>query len=300
MSSRQVISGQTRLLGVIGDPIGHTLSPVMHNAAIAELGLDLVYLPFPVAAANLAAALNGFAAIGLLGFSVTIPHKQAIMPLLNEVSAVAQAIGAVNTVCRTAAGWYGTNTDAEGFLAPLLALNRDWQSTTAVILGNGGAARAVVAGCAQLGFSRIQVVGRSSDKLAVLRQGWPDLASLTVHLWEELPLLLPNATLIVNSTPVGMHPQAEASPLSHAEIQQVQPAAIFYDLIYSPRPTQFLQQAAAQGATAIDGLGMLVQQGAVALSLWLEQPVSVAVMRQALLDHFAQKSQQALQSTRNP
>ncbi len=284
------ISGRTGLLGVIGDPIGHTLSPVMHNAAIAELGLDLVYLPFPVAPENLAAALQGFAAIGLLGFSVTIPHKQAIMPLLEEVSAVAQAIGAVNTVCRTGRGWSGTNTDAEGFLAPLLPLKRDWRQATAVILGNGGAARAVVAGCAQLGFGQIQLVGRSPEKLAAFRQSWPALSSLSVHPWENLAELLANAALVVNSTPIGMSPQSEASPLRPAELQQIQPETIVYDLIYSPRPTQLLQQAALQGAVTIDGLEMLVQQGAIALTLWIHQPASVEVMRQSLLAHFAQKS----------
>lgn len=284
------ISGRTGLLGVIGDPIGHTLSPVMHNAAIAELGLDLVYLPFPVAPENLAAALQGFAAIGLLGFSVTIPHKQAIMPLLDEVSAVAQAIGAVNTVCRTGRGWSGTNTDAEGFLAPLLPLKRDWRQATAVILGNGGAARAVVAGCAQLGFGQIQLVGRSPEKLAIFQQSWPALSSLSVHPWENLAELLANAALVVNSTPIGMSPQSEASPLRPAELQQIQPETIVYDLIYSPRPTQLLQQAALQGAVTIDGLEMLVQQGAAALTLWLHQPASVEVMRQSLLAHFAQKS----------
>ena len=284
------ISGQTRLLGVIGHPIAHTLSPVMHNAAIAQLGVDWVYLPFPVTPENLAAALNGFAAVGLWGFSVTIPHKQAIMPLLNEISPVAQAIGAVNTVCRTERGWYGTNTDAEGFLAPLLQLNRDWQTATAVILGNGGAARAVVAGCAQLGFSQIQVVGRSSEKREAFRQSWADLSSLSVHPWEKLAELLSSAALVVNSTPIGMHPLSEASPLSKLETQQIQPGTIVYDLIYSPRPTLFLQQAALQGSVILDGLEMLVQQGAVALNLWLQQPVPVDVMRQALLDHFAQKT----------
>jgi shikimate dehydrogenase len=284
------ISGQTRLLGVIGHPIAHTLSPVMHNAAIAQLGVDWVYLPFPVAPENLAAALNGFASVGLLGFSVSIPHKQAIIPLLDEVSPVAQAIGAVNTVCRTERGWYGTNTDAEGFLAPLLQLNRDWQTATAVILGNGGAARAVVAACAQLGFSQIQVVGRSSDKREAFCQSWANLSSLVVHPWEKLAELLSSAALVVNSTPIGMHPLSESSPLSEFETQQIQPGTIVYDLIYSPRPTLFLQQAALQGAVILDGLEMLVQQGAVALNLWLQQPVPVDVMRQALLDHFALKT----------
>jgi shikimate dehydrogenase len=285
-----MITGTTQLLGVIGYPIAHSLSPVMHNAAIAELGTDFVYLPFPIAPEQLKQAVQGFEAIGLRGFSVTIPHKQAIMPLLTEISDVAQAIGAVNTVCRTETGWYGTNTDVEGFLAPLRQLQRDWSQVTAVILGNGGAARAVVAGCAQLGCSQIQVVGRNPEKLQAFLRSWhsPSVA-LSVHTWETLADLLPQASLVINTTPIGMHPQEQASPLNLAELRALTPETIAYDLIYTPRPTLFLQQAQQQGAVAIDGLEMLVQQGAAALELWLQQPVPVDVMRQALLHHLNRK-----------
>src|SRR6476469_1476105 len=115
----KMIKGTTKLLGVIGHPVEHSLSPAMHNAAISHLGVDFVYLPFPVKPGDLKAALAGFAAIGVRGFSITIPHKQAILPLLSEVSPIARAIGAVNTVYLTDKGWCGTNTDVEGFLAPL-------------------------------------------------------------------------------------------------------------------------------------------------------------------------------------
>ncbi|MBE9108876.1 shikimate dehydrogenase, partial [Nodosilinea sp. LEGE 07298] len=150
------ITGSTQLLGVIGDPIAHSLSPVMHNAALKELGVDIVYVAFPVAAEGLEAAIAGFAATGVQGFSVTIPHKQAIVPLLAELTPEAQAVGAVNTVWRTEQGWAGTNTDVAGFVAPLKEW-QDWSGKTALVLGNGGAARAVVAGCGQLGFAVVQV-----------------------------------------------------------------------------------------------------------------------------------------------
>ena len=114
-----MIKGTTKLLGVIGHPVEHSLSPAMHNAAISHLGVDFVYLPFPVKPGDLKAAIAGFAAIGVRGFSITIPHKQAILPLLSEVSPIARSIGAVNTVYLTDKGWCGTNTDVEGFLAPL-------------------------------------------------------------------------------------------------------------------------------------------------------------------------------------
>jgi shikimate dehydrogenase len=154
------ILGTTKLLGVIGYPIEHSLSPVMHNAAIDHLGVNYVYLPFAIHPNDLPQAIDGFAAIGLQGFNVTIPHKQAIVPLLQEVSDVAKAIGAVNTVWRNELGWSGTNTDIEGFLSPLRDCDRPWKHSSAVILGNGGAARAVVAGCHLLGCGEIHVVGR--------------------------------------------------------------------------------------------------------------------------------------------
>lgn len=285
----KLITGTTKLLGVIGSPIKHSLSPVMHNAALAAMGLDYVYIPLPVAPTDLTAAIAGFAAIELQGFSITIPHKQAILPFLSQITDVAQTIGAVNTVWRTEQGWHGTNTDVIGFLAPLKALDRDWQQTTAVILGNGGAARAVVAGCAQLGCAAVKVVGRDCQKLAAFQQSWinsPIPVSLSTHTWDELPNVLPSANLLVNTTPIGMHPHSDASPLDATIAAQIPADAIAYDLIYTPSPTRFLQQAQQRGAVAIDGLEMLVQQGAAALEIWVQQPVPVDVMRQALREHL--------------
>jgi shikimate dehydrogenase len=284
------ITGTTQLLGVIGDPISHSLSPLMHNAAIAQMGLDYVYLPFLIHGERLSDAIAGFEAINLVGFNVTIPHKQLIIPFLAEVSPLAKAVGAVNTVWQTPQGWHGTNTDVEGFLAPLVQLQRDWSQVTAICLGNGGAARAVVAACDQLGCREIQVVGRNFDKLQHFYDSWHGSAlrsALSIHDWEGLPKLLAQADLIVNASPIGMKPNVEVSPLSDDVAAKIRPDAIAYDLIYVPSPTQFLQQAQAQGAMAIDGLEMLVQQGAAALKIWTNQSeVPVDVMRQALRQHL--------------
>lgn len=282
-----MITGTTKLLGVIGHPVEHSLSPVMHNAAIARMGLDYVYVPFPVDPQNLKVALQGFASIGVVGFNATIPHKQAIIPLLSEISPIAEAVGAVNTVTRSDNGWIGTNTDVEGFLAPLkTTYNRDWSQTVAVVLGNGGAARAVVAGCAKLGCAEIYVVGRNTQKLDEFRNSWvnsPLFANLQVCEWHSLLKLIPQANLLVNTTPIGMYPKVEESPLSAEDMAQLPREAIAYDLIYKPKPTKFLQQAQQGGLTAIDGLEMLVQQGAAALKIWLQrETVPVDVMRQSL------------------
>ncbi len=286
-----MITGKTKILGVIGHPIEHSLSPLMHNAALTQLGLDYVYLPFPVAPENLTTAIAGFASIGVVGFSITIPHKQAILPLLSEISPIAQAIGAVNTVVNKGNKWLGTNTDVEGFIAPLqTTYHQDWSQKKAVILGNGGAARAVVAGCVQLGLAEIHVVGRNLQKLQVFEQSWqnsPFADKFQVHEWTELPNLLHQANLLVNTTPIGMYPHVEQSPLSSQEMGYLPGDAIAYDLIYIPKPTKFLHLAQKQGIVTIDGLEMLVQQGAAALKIWLqEETVPVTQMRQALQNHL--------------
>ncbi|AMA09418.1 shikimate dehydrogenase [Picosynechococcus sp. PCC 73109] len=284
------ILGTTKLLGVIGDPVKHSFSPIMHNAAIAELGVDYVYLAFPVAAAALKTALDGFWAIDLQGFSITIPHKQAIMAHLEAIAPEAELVGAVNTVWRTATGWQGTNTDVAGFVAHLQALEQDWSNVTPVILGNGGAARAVVVGCHQLGCPQIHVLGRDPEKLAQFSESWqntPLAGKVQTHLWGDRQRLIPQAQLLINATPIGMFPQVDASPVSDELMANLPPGAIAYDLIYTPSPTQFLKQAQTQGAHIIDGSEMLVQQGAIALEKWLGQPVPVDTMRQALLNHLA-------------
>jgi shikimate dehydrogenase len=283
-----LITGTTKLLGVIGYPVEHSLSPRMHNAAIAKMGIDYAYLPFPIAPQNLQAALDGFAAIGVMGFSVTIPHKQEIIPLLSDISSLAKSVGAVNTVVRKDNQWIGTNTDVEGFIAPLQSTyDRDWSQTTAVILGNGGAARAVVAGCTQLGCAQIHVFGRNKNKLVAFYESWEDssIASrLHVDHWDKLQKYIPQASLIVNTTPIGMYPHINEAPLTSEEMHQLSKGTIAYDLTYNPNPTKFLQLAQQVEAITINGLEMLVQQGAAALRIWLERDdIPVDVMRDALI-----------------
>ncbi len=286
-----MISGKTKLLGVIGHPVEHSLSPLMHNAALESLGLDYIYVPFPIKPDDLSTAIQGFSAIGVTGFNVTIPHKQAIMSYLSTIHPSAKSVGAVNTVLRKDNHWIGINTDIEGFISPLqTTYRRNWQQTVAVILGNGGAARAVVAGCIQLGCTSIHVIGRNEQKLKEFRNSWDNLppeVNLQIHKWEKMSSIISQAHLLVNTTPIGMYPNVEQSPLSAEEMRDLQLGAIAYDLIYNPSPTRFLQLARQQGAIAIDGLEMLVQQGASALRIWLDlESVPVDVMRQTLLNHL--------------
>ena len=292
------ISGSTALVGVLGDPVRHSLSPLMHNAALGAMGLDWAYLALPTPAADLATVVRGLEAVQCRGLNVTIPHKQAVANLCHTLSPLAERLGAVNTLVPLQdGGWHGTNTDVEGFCAPLRREGRSWRGTRAVVLGCGGSARAVVAGLVDLGCSRIDLAGRRAHALeaclADCRSWAPQLHALN---WSgdgaELRTALAEADLLVNTTPVGMassdNPSAaQACPLSGSELDSLRSESCVYDIIYTPRPTQLLQSTATRGCRSLDGLEMLVEQGATALRLWSgRSDVPVDVMRQALLEQL--------------
>ena len=279
----EIITGKTKLLGIIGDPVEHSLSPVMHNAGIKALGLDYVYIPLGLKTEDLAQAIATFRAINLEGFNVTIPHKQTVMQFLQEISPLAQRVGATNTVWASQQGWSGTNTDVHGFLAPLKQLERQWSEVKPLVLGCGGAARAVVEGLSGLGCREIRVIGRNLEKLNQLQREWSEVK---VYQWSELLPLITESELLVNTTPLGMYPNVEESPLDDDLVKLMQPGAIAYDLIYTPRPTRWLLESQKQGALIIDGLEMLINQGAIALEMWVQRPAPVDVMRQALLNYL--------------
>ncbi|MFW6730652.1 MAG: shikimate dehydrogenase [Synechococcus sp.] len=280
----RVIGGDTRLLAVLGDPVRHSLSPVMHNAALAALGLDARYLALPVSGDRLAEAVQGLAALGCAGFNVTIPHKERIAPLLTRLESVARQLGAVNTVLPDGGGgWIGTNTDWEGFLAPLQ--QRPLAGRQALMLGSGGSGRAVLRAAAALGLGEVVVRGRDPGRLqALIQAATPWAPPLRPLDWNApLDAVLPTTALVVNVTPLGMGSQSEAMPLEPADLAQLPAEALVVDLIYTPRPTRLLREAAALGLATLDGLEMLVQQGAAALRLWTGRAeVPVAVMRQAV------------------
>ena len=311
------ITGATALVGVLGNPVRHSLSPAMHNAALAELGLNWVYLALPAPPERLEQVLDGLEAIGCRGLNVTIPHKQAVVSLVAELSPLARRLGAVNTlVPRAEGGWLGTNTDVEGFLAPLRSgAFGPWTGKRALVLGCGGSALAVVAGLVELGLDAIQVAGRQAAALEAFLAtcaGWSEATQLEGLAWggppgsgpegpaaalvsspgpgvSSLAEALAGADLVVNSTPVGMASAtdpaaAQRCPLGALELAALQPHTLVYDLIYTPRPSQLLRQAAARGCPSLDGLEMLVHQGAAALGHWSGlSAIPVDAMRQAAL-----------------
>ena len=280
------VSGRTRLLGVFGYPVEHSLSPAMHNAAIAALGLDYLYIPFSVLPENLDPAIHSLVALGIIGVNLTIPHKERVLPYLDEIDSEARAVGAVNTVHNDGGRLVGYNTDGEGFIGPLKARGFEVAGTRAVVLGAGGAARSVVFRLAREGavvtianrtVARAQAL--AEDVRHVIEDAAVDLLNLndTAGLTESLS----GAELLVNTTSVVMHPHDAADP-------PIPPAALHsrlfvYDLIYNPAETRLLRAAREAGADTLNGVTMLVWQGAAAFRIWTGVQPPIDVMERAVV-----------------
>ena len=282
-----MINGDTGLVGLLGNPVRHSLSPAMHNAALQALQLNWSYLALPCTSQNLQGVLQGLRAVNCRGLNVTIPHKQDVAGLCQELSPLAKRLGAVNTLIPIdSGGWHGTNTDVEGFLTPL-GEESSWNNRHGVIIGCGGSARAVAAGLQRLRLASITVIGRRPEVLdGFIADLHHNDAPLTpcLHSSPVLPSLIEQADLVVNTTPVGMaqHGDAQAFPLGEAVWSHLQGSAVLYDLVYTPRPTAWLRWGQSRGHRCIDGLDMLVQQGAASLRLWSDRnDVPVETMRRA-------------------
>ncbi len=264
------------LVGIIGWPVAHSKSPGMHHAAATALDLDLTYVTLPVRASDLATAVKGLPARGFRGVNVTVPHKQRVIPLLDEVDPAARAIGAVNTIVIEAGSsptgqLRGYNTDWTGFLADLIDLELDVAGQHCFVLGAGGSARAVVYGLARTG-SRVQIFARRPEQALKLVADLAPLfpaVRLQAHEWSELSARVaqtPAGSLIVNTTPLGMKPNTGESPWPPN--LDFPPEAFVYDLVYNPAETRLIHQARSAGCRTANGLGMLLHQGAEAFRLW--------------------------------
>ncbi|GIV78274.1 shikimate dehydrogenase [Litorilinea aerophila] len=283
------ISGKTQIVGLIGWPVSHSVSPPMHNAAFAALGMDWRYVPLPVPVtppARIGEAVRGVRALGLRGANVTVPHKQAVIPHLDRLTDAAAAIGAVNTIRVEEDGsLLGDNTDARGFVADLRDHGVEPGGRRVLVLGAGGSARAVVYGLAEAGCARLTVLNRTPEKaqalVAAMQAAFPRCPMAAGAFPAELPQAAEDADLIVNCTTLGMTPHVEGLPWDEA--LPFRPDQAVYDLVYNPPETRLLGHARAGGAHAIGGLGMLVWQGAIAFELWTGTAPPVPVMRQAVL-----------------
>lgn len=272
-----MIDPNTRFMALIGDPVVHSVSPAMHNAAFQALGLPYVYLSFQVPPAALPEAVNVVRGLGFRGANITIPHKTAVLPLLDNIDPSAQRIGAVNTLVNENGKLTGYNTDAPGFLAALRSSGFEPKGEKAVVLGAGGAARAIVFALRDAGAA-VSIINRSPEAARVLASESGGTAfEMNRSGWRSA---LPGASLVVNATSVGMSPYNDSTPLPS---RLLRPGLVVFDTVYRPRQSRLLKEAKAAGCTAIGGLEMLVEQGALAFELWTGENAPRKVMRQAAL-----------------
>jgi len=254
-----------KMFGVIGDPIGHSMSPAMHNDLFQLYNIDASYLPFQVLKDDLETAVKGLKALGASGFNVTIPHKTAIMPYLDKIDPLAQAIGAVNTVKNENGMFIGYNTDGPGFVKGLEGLAADLEERSALIIGAGGAARAIYFSMAKAGINRIDLYNRTIKKAEELVETCPYQVQSQVLDRANTERLLGEYQLIVQTTSIGMVPEVDFSPLT---LENVSSKALVSDIIYNPLKTKLLKDAAINGAATQNGIDMFVYQGALAFEHW--------------------------------
>jgi shikimate dehydrogenase len=300
LSGSTEITGETQLVGVMGWPVKHSLSPAMHNAAFDKLGLNWRYVPLAVRPEALPAAVRGLASLGFRGVNLTVPHKVDVLPMLDHVSDEARLVGAANTlrIDPVSGALSGTNTDMDGFMADLRAHGvQVTPQTHALVLGAGGAARAISVGLGRAG-ARVTIVNRTADRAEVLRRlliehlPVSQVQVATFDQWRgDHAGLTREVALIVNTTPLGMWPDVDASPWP-AQVPFPQGATL-YDTIYRPQQTRLMQQASAAGLRAIGGIGMLVQQGAAAFAFWTGQAAPADVMLEACLSRLAERAERS-------
>lgn len=281
------INGSTKVIALFGNPIEHTASPGMQNAAIMKLGCNFVYLPFLVNRAKIANAVESLRAMHFAGANITVPFKEAVVPYLDKLTEEAKLIGAVNTIKNDNGQLIGHNTDGPGFIEALKAANKKFtpKKKKIVIIGAGGAARAIGVALAQRKTKQIVFADVQEEKArnlayiikSKLNVDAKGMSPNTQQFYD----LAGEADVIVNATPVGMSPRTTECPLSNISI--IHPRQFIVDLIYNPAQTKFLRLAHHLGAKTMNGLGMLLYQGVLAFEIFTGEKAPVAVMKKALL-----------------
>jgi shikimate dehydrogenase len=274
------ISGRTRIVGIVGDPVAHSLSPAMHNAAFRALGLDFAYVAFHVRAAQMRQALEGIRSLGIVGVNVTVPHKERVIPWLDWISPAARRAGAVNTIVQRDGHLHGENTDVTGFLQALRDEKVSVRGCRALVIGAGGAARAVLTALLAGKAARVTVANRTVLRARRLARTWRTpavpITGASLAALED-PELLRSVDLVVNATAVGLH----GEPFLPLAYRATPAACVFADLLYGRR-TDFQARAARAQRRSFDGSAMLLHQGAAAFTLWTRRPAPIAAMRTAL------------------
>ena len=286
-----LVNGRTKVIGLIGYPVEHTASPPMHNAVFQKLDLDYVYIPFSIPPEDLLSAIKAMKTLNFVGFNVTIPHKKNIIKYLDEVDYHARLVGSVNTVIRENGRFIGYNTDGEGFIKSLEEKGVEVEGKTIFLIGAGGAAWAIAFAMMERKPRRIFILNRDMDNAEFLRirltMAYRKSTVLTLpHKKQPLKYTLQVTDLLINATPVGM--DGESIPFD-LEIEHLPPHAVIYDLIYSPPLTPLLKKGRNLGLKVINGVGMLVHQGAISLKMWLGIDPPLDVMKKAVEEFLSQK-----------
>lgn len=283
METTMHIDGSTRLVGITGNPLDHSLSPTIHNAAFDYLGLNWCYVPLPVEEDGLEDALRGIKALKFAGVNVTMPFKTDVLPLLDEVAMFAESVGAVNTIFIDKGRLIGYNTDGRGFYTALVRdMGYEVKGRKVLVLGAGGASRSVTVSLALAGCASITIVNRTLDKSArlagIIRRSVPGMDVTCLSPEENYDLVAADADIIINATPITTFSGSLRVPVSMLNKNQV-----VCDLNYSLYQPPLLQEAEARGARVMDGKGMLLYQAAAAFEIWTGLDAPVEVMRVALL-----------------
>ena len=290
------ITGKTKLVGLLGQPVNHSLSPVMHNAAYEEMGLDWCYVAIPCDRENLEKVTTALRIVDCKGLNVTIPHKQEVLKACNKLTETANKIQAVNTLVPEKNNqWIGANTDVEGFLMPLK--NHNLINKSVIVIGCGGSARAVVMGLNSLNIRKITIIGRNKNSLNIFISSMKNLLSKNQISIEgidnkeiDITSYIEEADLIINTTPIGMNDQNNVKnniPLGNEIWNCLSNKTILYDLIYTPRPTNWLKLGQKKNCFVIDGLDMLVGQGALSIKLWSGfNDVPIQIMKSSAKKHL--------------
>jgi shikimate dehydrogenase len=282
---RHVVSGKTKICGLIGDPVEHSMSPAMQNAAFRKLGLDYLYLPFRVKKEELGQAIAGMRALNIRGLNVTVPHKVAVIQFLDKLDPLAEKIGAVNTIVNDDGVLTGYNTDATGFLQALLERKIEPKGKRAVILGAGGASRAISFILADRG-ARLTILNRqleldwAKELARRISQTFSQKVKALELSRENLAVVLKKADILVNATSVGMRPSVNKTPVPG---DLLRPGLIVYDIVYNPMKTRLLREAEVVRASTISGVDMLVWQGALAFEKWTGQKAPAELMKREAL-----------------
>ncbi|TES84098.1 MAG: shikimate dehydrogenase [Hadesarchaea archaeon] len=270
-----------KLFALIGDPVGQSLSPAMHNAAFRALGLNCAYITLRVPKPTLANAIAGVRALGIAGLNVTIPHKISIISLLDELDESANLVGAVNTVKNNRGKLIGFNTDGEGALRALEEKIGSVKGKEVVLLGAGGAARAIAFSLARVG-ARLTIANRTVPRAQALASAVEQKLSTNVKVASlnraELTKALKNVDVLINATSVGMRPKIDKTLV---RANMMRRGLVVYDIVYQPLRTKLLREARRAGGKTIDGLGMLVHQGALAFEIWTGKRAPIKIMKAA-------------------